>query len=95
MIDENRLTELLRDRSPDARRELSRILHWMNQFDLRLCRIESGLKDLASRASNQEETLSMLCTVLKELDDPYGFGRSLDERVHDDAENGYADDSNE
>jgi hypothetical protein len=29
----------------------------------------------------------MICSVLKDIDDPCGFGRSLDERILGDADN--------
>jgi hypothetical protein len=95
MIDETRLAKLLEDRSPDAVRELGQIFRWMSQLDRRVCKIEATLEDLANQASDQDHKLSILCTVLKELDDPYGFGRSLDERVFGDADSDFADDSND
>jgi hypothetical protein len=42
---------------------------------------ESRLTELAGRVRELEEAIQMMCTLLKELDDPYGFGLSLDERL--------------
>jgi hypothetical protein len=41
----------------------------------------SRLNSLTNRAIEQENALRMMCEFLKDLDDPYGFGQSLDERV--------------
>ncbi len=43
--------------------------------------VESRLAFLARESSGHEESLRMICTILKDLDDPYGFGVSLDERL--------------
>lgn len=43
--------------------------------------VEFRLADLARESSRHEESLRMICTILKDLDDPYGFGVSLDERL--------------
>jgi hypothetical protein len=56
-------------------------LRWMDQLDQRMSHVESRLSTLTGQASDQEEALRMMCSVLRDLDDPYGFGVSLDERI--------------
>jgi hypothetical protein len=91
MIDENLLAQLLKAPSPAAQQKLSQIFRWLDQIDSRVNEIESRLSELANHAADQDEKLSMMCSVLKEIDDPYGFGRTLDERILGDAENGSND----
>lgn len=37
--------------------------------------------DIAARIDGHDRLLRMLCLAVKELEDPYGFGQSLDERI--------------
>ena len=41
----------------------------------------SRLDELASRSCGHDHAINMICSILKDLDDPYGFGASLDERL--------------
>jgi hypothetical protein len=91
MNDEKLLSQLLQAPSSVAQQKLAQIFRWLDQIDSRVNELESRLSDLANHASDQDEKLSMVCSVLKEIDDPYGFGRSLDERALGDAENGVID----
>jgi hypothetical protein len=91
MNDEKLLSQLLQAPSSVAQQKLVQIFRWLDQIDSRVNELESRLSDLANHASDQDEKLSMVCSVLKEIDDPYGFGRSLDERITGDAENGVTD----
>jgi hypothetical protein len=91
MTDEKLLSQLLHAPASVAQQKLSQIFRWLDQIDSRVNELESRLSDLANHASDQDEKLSMVCSVLKEIDDPYGFGRSLDERTLGDAENGVTD----
>jgi hypothetical protein len=75
------LAQALEAHSRALHRKLSLILRWMGQIDSRMNELESRLSDLANHASDQDETMTMMCSVLKDMDDPYGFGRSLDERI--------------
>jgi hypothetical protein len=77
--------QLLEERSSAAQQQFSLILKWMDQLDRRVSKVESRLADLASQASDQGEAFRMMCSVLKEIEDPYGFGVSLDERILGDA----------
>jgi hypothetical protein len=47
----------------------------------RMSRAESHVASQKDQSSKHEESIRMICTVLKDLDDPYGFGVSLDERL--------------
>ncbi len=53
----------------------------MKRLDRRLRQVELRLTALANQAANQQELTRMICAILKDLDDPYGFGLSLDERL--------------
>ena len=77
--------QLLASRLLDNERELAALVRSMDTMSRRMGRVESCLKSLSNQAENQEEALRMMCEVLKGLDDPYGFGQSLDDRVIGDA----------
>jgi hypothetical protein len=62
----------------------ARIARWMMRMDRRMREVESRLATLTSRAADQQEAIGMICTILRDLDDPYGFGLSLDERLERD-----------
>ena len=59
----------------------AQIARWMMRVEQRMRRIEARLAALTSRAADQQESIGMICTILRDLDDPYGFGLSLDERL--------------
>lgn len=61
--------------------DAARIDRWMAQMDRRLRRIESRLSALAGRVMDHHEAIGMITALLRDLDDPYGFGASLDERL--------------
>jgi hypothetical protein len=90
-LDEKSLVHLLQARCSATRDGITLIFHWLSQIDLRISRIESRVSGLATRASDQQETLRMMCSVIQEIDDPYGFGQSLDERILGEAAHGPAD----
>ncbi len=69
---------------PDA----ARLVRWMTRLDRRIRQVESRLTALADRAADQQEAIGMICTILKDLEDPYGFGLSLDERLARDGSDG-------
>ena len=48
---------------------------------------------MIKRASDHDEALRIVCALLKEIDDPYGFGESLDERIFGEAAHGPADEA--
>jgi hypothetical protein len=62
-------------------RRLELLACWMVLIDTRVGRVESRLRDLKGDVSSHEEALKLLCEVVKQMDDPYGFGLSLDERI--------------
>ena len=90
-VDERSFARLLRARCSATRQGITLIFNWMSQLDRRISQLESHVSGLANRAANQEDTMRMMCSMLEELDDPYGFGQSLDERVLGEAAHGPAD----
>jgi hypothetical protein len=95
MNDENLHAQLLQARSLVPQQKLSSFFRWMDQLDRRMSQIESSLSDLANRSSTQDEAIRMMCSVLKEMDDPYGFGQGLDERIFGEAAKEPADERDE
>ncbi len=83
-LNQKQFARLLEERSSAAQQKFSAVLKWMDQFDRRVSKVESRLADLASQASDQGDAFRMMCSVLKEIEDPYGFGVSLDEWILDD-----------
>ena len=53
----------------------------LEQLALRLGDQERRSAKIASLVEGHEEALRLLCLALKEIDDPYGMGASLDERL--------------
>jgi hypothetical protein len=90
-LDEKSIAQLLRARCSATREGLALIFRWMDQLDHRMKQLESRVSGLATRASDQQEALRMLCSVIQDLDDPYGFGLSLDERILGEAGHGPSD----
>ncbi len=80
-LDEKSVAQRLRARCSATRDGLTLLFEWMDQLDRRIRQIDSRLSGLATRASDQQEALRMMCSVIQEIDDPYGFGLSLDERI--------------
>ncbi len=75
------IVRLLACRLSATERRLARIDQWMDRIDRRMSRAESRVASQKDQSSKHEESIRMICTVLKDLDDPYGFGVSLDERL--------------
>ncbi|MHB1559189.1 MAG: hypothetical protein ACYC61_17180 [Isosphaeraceae bacterium] len=67
------------------------LVAWVARLDRRLRRVEARLMALAGQAGEQGASIRMICTILKDLDDPYGFGASLDERLGLDPSDGTPD----
>jgi hypothetical protein len=68
-------------RLSEAECRLAHLGRAMDRIKRRVSEAESQLAGLASRSSQHEDSLRMMCAVLKELDDPYGFGAGLDEQI--------------
>ena len=81
MVDLRPVVRFLAARVWEAERQLERIGRRMDGMKRRVSELESELSRVAGRSSEHAESIRMMCTVLKELDDPYGFGTSLDERL--------------
>jgi hypothetical protein len=85
-LEQKSLAQAVQAHSAAMHRRVSLILRWMDQIDSRMNEMQSRLSDLANHASDQDETMTMMCSVLKDMDDPFGFGRTLDERILGDAD---------
>ncbi len=81
VVDPTALVRLLTCRLSLLESRLVRADRWMDRMRRRFSQVESQLAGLSVQTSEHEEALQMMCSVLKELDDPYGFGLSLDERI--------------
>src|SRR5262249_2268265 len=80
-IDLNELARRLLGRAEDEGPDEVQIARWMMRLDRRMRRVEARLAALAGQAAKQQEAIGMISTILRDLDDPYGFGSSLDERL--------------
>ena len=78
------LVTLATQRSPVADRRLTLLARSVVRLARRLREAESRTRKLAARVDDHEKSLRMVCEILKQLDDPYGFGLSLDDRIGDD-----------
>lgn len=83
-LDVRELAVLLAGRMSIANRRLTVLSHWVSRLTNRLGELESRSERLSRKAGDHEDSLLMICQVLKDLDDPYGFGLSLDERIAED-----------
>jgi hypothetical protein len=79
--DPERLARHLAARCELIERRHVQLAALMKRLDRRLRQVESRLTALANQAADQQESTRMICAILKDLDDPYGFGLSLDERL--------------
>jgi phage shock protein A len=80
-LDVNEFARRLASRSRATERRHARISQWMTRLDRRMRQVESCLVALTRRMADQQESIRMICATLQDLDDPYGFGLSLDERI--------------
>jgi hypothetical protein len=80
-VDLRPVVQFLASRLWDAEHQLARLGQRMEGMKRRVSELESQLSRMAGRSSDHEESIRMMCAVLKDLDDPYGFGMSLDERL--------------
>ncbi len=72
---------LLASRLMEAEGRLAQLGRSMDRMKRRLGDVESRLAGLENRSSEHGESLRMMCAILEDLDDPYGFGHSLDEQI--------------
>jgi hypothetical protein len=80
-IDIHELARRLVSRSEATKPGLARIARWMMRLDRRMRQVESRLGALTNQAADQQQAIGMICAILRDLDDPYGFGLSLDDRL--------------
>jgi hypothetical protein len=83
--DAKEFARLVACRSSITDLRLALLARWMDLLDRRLGRLGSRLAALSGEVSGHEGALRVLCDMLRELDDPYGFGLGLDERIAGDA----------
>jgi hypothetical protein len=81
------LFALMTSRSMIANRRIALLTQWMNCVTTSVMELERGSHRAESQSERQEKLLQLLCEAWNELDDPYGFGVSLDERIAGDDEN--------
>jgi hypothetical protein len=72
-------------RLTDAEVELARLGRSMNRVNRRLGVLQSRMSQVESQSFEHQQSLQMVCAILRDLDDPYGFGLSVDERLAYDA----------
>jgi hypothetical protein len=53
----------------------------IDEFELRVGDQERRSESMESLIRGHEKMLRMICIILKNLDDPYGMGTGLDERI--------------
>jgi hypothetical protein len=80
-VDLRPVVQFLASRVWEAEHQLTRLGRRMDGMKRRVIELESQLSRMAGRSSEHEESIRMMCAVLKDLDDPYGFGMSLDDRL--------------
>ncbi len=80
-VDLRPVVQFLAARVWEAERQVARLARRLDGMKRRVSELESELSRVAGRSSAHADSIRMICTVLKELDDPYGFGTSLDERL--------------
>ncbi len=91
-LNEEEFARLLQARCSATREGMMLIFRWLGHLERRVSHNESRVSDLITRVSDHDEALRMVCSLLKEIDDPYGFGLSLDERILGEAAERPADD---
>jgi hypothetical protein len=60
---------------------LNLMMEWMELMSHQADRNEGRDEVLSRRIDGQDKTLRLMCEVLKQIDDPYGFGQSVDEWI--------------
>lgn len=71
----------LSSRLARAESQLARLGRAANLLNHRVDNAASLLDELAGRLYGNSNAINTICSILKDLDDPYGFGASLDERL--------------
>jgi hypothetical protein len=65
-------------------RTISVLVRWVELLSEWVVQAERSRAELNKKVDDHEDALRMLCRAVKELDDPYGFGESLDEQIVED-----------
>lgn len=61
--------------------QIGLIIRWLDVLTRRGTAQERRSMELSRRVNGLEESVRLLCEVLRQLDDPYGYGESLDARI--------------
>lgn len=61
--------------------KLEMIVRWLDLLTRRTAAQERRSMELSRRINGIDESVRLVCEVLRQLDDPYGFGESLDARI--------------
>lgn len=64
-----------------ANERIGTLTQLVERLETRLVQTESRLLDAEKRVAQHETCLRMVAVALKELNDPYGFGESVDDRI--------------
>lgn len=79
--DPQNFARLMAHRAAVTDRRLVLTARCVAMLEERVRRLESRLDDASRDIAGHESVLRLLCEVIKELDDPYGMGTSLDDRI--------------
>lgn len=72
---------LMARRSSLHEKRVSILVRWMTLLSRNLGEHETRLEQQAKQLFDHEDGLRLVGQMLKDLDDPYGYGLSLDERI--------------
>ncbi len=69
-----------------AEERIELLVRWVDLLSRRLARSERQGRRVTGQLHRHEEALDLMAIALRELDDPYGLGEHLDERIAGDRE---------
>lgn len=80
-VEPKTLATLLAKQSSIANRRLTLLTQWVSALDRQIGELGTDSETHSEQIVEHEHALRMVCDMLKDMDDPYGFGLSLDERI--------------
>ncbi|MHC5537379.1 hypothetical protein ACYOEI_03985 [Singulisphaera rosea] len=90
-VEPRTLATLLAKQSSIANRRLTLLTQWVSALDRRIGELGADSETHSGQIVEHEQALRMVCDMLKDMDDPYGFGLSLDERIAGNGSDPFAD----